>query len=136
MGWCDAHVTSQSDASLDFHARVDDCEHFVSAEDLIPDIKGVLAKAAKVTRLAWLVALGFYVAFIVLLLAASDLSTGKALLLAAVALVMIPAVRALTLGAAEAITLTDEDKRLIPRVQFLREHGVLAHDDLHSSTAH
>ena len=130
LGWCDAHVTSQSDASQDFHARADDCEHFVSAEDLLPDIKGVLIKARRLTRFAWLVAVGIYVAFIVFLLITTDQSVGQSLLLAAVSLVMIPAVRALTLGGAEAIALNDEDVRLLPKVQFLYERGILTPEDV------
>ena len=130
LGWCDAHVTSQSDASQDFHARADDCERFVSAEDLLPDIKGVLIKARRLTRFAWLVAVGIYVAFIVFLLITTDQSVGQSLLLAAVSLVMIPAVRALTLGGAEAIALNDEDVRLLPKVQFLYERGILTPEDV------
>src|SRR5699024_10743703 len=114
MGWCDAHVTSQSDPSRDFHARADDCEHFVSAEDLLPDIKDVLTKLRRVFRLAWLVAVGVYVALVSLLLVTSPASMGTMLLLAAVCLVMTPVLRALTLGLAEAIAFTHEDIRFLP----------------------
>lgn len=132
MGWCDAHITSQSDASKDFHVKEVDCERFVSAEDLIPDITVVLAKARKITRLAWIVALGFYVVTVFLVFLSPG-GLGKSLILAAVLLVTIPAVRALTRALAEAVTITDEDKRLIPKVQFLSENEILTEDDFHDS---
>lgn len=134
MGWCDAHVTSQSDASKDFHVKEVDCERFVSAEDLIPDIIAVGTKAKKVSRLAWLVALGVYAVAAVCVFAAPS-GLGESFILAAVLLILIPVIRNLTQAVAVGISFTHEDKRLIPKVQFLRENDLLSEDDFQNSQA-
>lgn len=135
MGWCDTHVTSQSDASKDFHVKDSDCAGFASAESLIPDIKGVAAKAAKVNRISWFVALGLAVAFAVLLFATGSAGGGlqEVAILAAACVVLFLAVKSLTRVVAEAVMVTDADKRLIPKVQFIAENEILTEDDFQGS---
>lgn len=135
MGWCDRHLTSQSDASQDFHEPEADCEGFTSAESLIPQVRSTLEKAAKVTRTSWLTAWGFYLVLATLLFATAIFSPdgiglGKALLGAAICLVTVPVVKALTAAVIEAVILSDEDKAVIPKVEFLLKNEILVEEDL------
>ncbi len=133
MGWCGRHVTSQSDASKDFHAQRDDCEGFVSAEGLTPEIKALLIKATRATRFAWLFALGVYVVVAAVIFLAPSEVDEKSFIAAGAFLIAIPVIRALTLVVVEAVVLTDADKRLIPKAQFLRESGILTEEDHHAA---
>lgn len=102
---------------------------------MIPQITRFLTKSTKARRCAWLVALATYLACVVPMFLIPSEVDKKSFIAAAVALLVIPAVRALTLVVADAVVLTDEDKRLIPKVHFLSENGILTQEDLEAAKA-